>query len=270
MRHGFGRDLDDFRPAARRGCGSGARRDDARRLRLRQPKRRRRRKTNCPRPSFARQRLRASPPTSTPPPDFVQQSRPAATGGGDPGLHLARRAARQAQERQGNRGDRRRPRIDRQAPRRVAGGLSAVAPRRSRRPPPKKRPNRSGSRPTPPARRRFRFAARFPAVVTVSAPAPQRRMADKGKIARCRNSTGCGACRLTSSSRSTSSRPRPAPPAPTSSISAWATPTSPRPSTSSTSWSRPSASRAPTAIPPPRAFPACAAPRPAITRADSA
>ena len=77
----------------------------------------------------------------------------------------------------------------------------------------------------------------------------------EGMSSRCPSFTGCGACRLTSSSRSTSSRPRPAPPAPTSSISAWAIPICPRRSMSSTSSSRPSASRAPTAIPPRRAFP---------------
>ena len=69
-------------------------------------------------------------------------------------------------------------------------------------------------------------------------------------------------CRLTSSSRSTRSRPPSAPRASTSSISAWAIPICRRRGTSSRSWSRPPASRAPTAIPPPRASAACAAPRP--------
>ncbi len=44
----------------------------------------------------------------------------------------------------------------------------------------------------------------------------------------------------------------------------------PAPGTSSRSWSRQPASRAPTAIPRPRASPACAAPRPVTTPAASA
>ena len=197
-----------------------------------------------------------------PPPDFVQQSRPRAR---------TERRSRRSRRPPSRRGRSRRPRNWKRWTAISKPWPSATTPcappfRLPPRPSPqaaaakkaksKRADSRRQRRSRPRARRRFRFAARFPAMLTDSTPRPPRRRVEKGNSSRCPNSTACGACRLTSSSRSTSSRPRPAPPGRTSSISAWAIRTCRRPSTSSTNWSRRSASRAPIAIRPPRASPA--------------